>query len=57
MYESYAERLLVVAVAELLSEARSCYKLRDERVNYADASADGITRLAFIEIAQRLQKR
>jgi hypothetical protein len=45
------------AFDELLAEARSCYKLRDERVNYADASADGITRLAFLEIAQRLQKR
>ena len=42
---------------DLLAEARTTYKLRDERVNYADAAADGITRLAFLEVGRRLQER
>ncbi len=37
----------------LLEEARSCYKLRDERVNYGDAWANGITRRAMIECGRR----
>lgn len=38
---------------ELLADARSCYKLRDERVNYADAWADGLTRKTVLEIGRR----
>ena len=38
---------------QLLQEARSCYKLRDERVNYGDAWANGITRRAMIECGKR----
>lgn len=38
---------------ELLADARACYKLRDERVNYADAWADGLTRKAVLEIGRR----
>ena len=38
---------------ELLADARSCYKLRDERVNYADAWADGLTRRTVLEIGRR----
>lgn len=37
----------------LLDEARSCYKLRDERVNYGDAWANGIVRRAMIECGRR----
>jgi phosphohistidine swiveling domain-containing protein len=37
----------------LLEEARSCYKLRDERVNYGDAWANGIVRRAMIECGRR----
>ena len=39
---------------EMLSEARQCYKLRDERVNYADSWADGLTRRAVLEVGRRL---
>lgn len=38
---------------ELLADARACYKLRDERVNYADAWADGLTRKTVLEIGRR----
>lgn len=41
----------------LLAEARSCYMLWDERVLHADASADGLTRLATLEIGSRLAAR
>jgi phosphohistidine swiveling domain-containing protein len=41
--------------AHLLAEAKTTYKLRDERVNMADAMADGITRLAFLELGKRLE--
>ena len=41
----------------LLGEARSCYKLRDERVNYADAWANGIVRRALLEVGRRVVER
>lgn len=37
----------------LLREARVCYKLRDERVNYGDAWGNGICRMAMIECGRR----
>ena len=44
---------------DLLAEARSVYRLRDERGLYSDSGAVGLMRLALIELGRRLyeQKR
>lgn len=45
------------AYDDLLQEARSVYRLRDERGIFSDISAFGIMRLAMLELGRRLEER
>jgi pyruvate,water dikinase len=42
---------------DMLAEARSCYRIRDERGIYSDAAAAGLLRLALIELGRRMAER
>lgn len=62
--EALADELRAAVPAEHLAEfedaladARMCYRMRDERGIYSDASAFGLLRLALIELGRRLHER
>jgi pyruvate,water dikinase len=42
---------------ELLVEARSCYRMRDERGIFSDSAGVGLLRLALIELGRRMTER